>query len=122
MGPQGHTRYWFFELELQMTLINIQSAWLKRVVLANNLPTEVSAEVKEFLKQTKAETGETIYKDLKAEILSLFAAKEEDAFEKASQMLLKSKPSALAKELAQQLCNCKKKLHECCAAKTVLAL
>ena len=48
-------RYWFFELELQMTLINIQSAWLKRVVLANNLPTEVRAEVKEFLRQTKAE-------------------------------------------------------------------
>ena len=38
-------RYWFFEVELQMTLINVKSAWLKRVVLANNLPPDVRPEV-----------------------------------------------------------------------------
>ena len=69
---QDDIHYWFFEIELQMTLINIKSQWLKRVVLANNLPQNVRGEVKELLKQTKAEAGGTIYKELKAEIVALF--------------------------------------------------
>merc|ERR1711951_183746 len=70
-------RYWFFELELQMTLVNIQSQWLKRVVLANNLPDAVRGEVKELLKQTKAEAGTTIYKELKTEIIALYKPKDD---------------------------------------------
>merc|ERR1711951_290354 len=115
-------RYWFFELELQMTLINIQSQWLKRVILANNLPDSVRGEVKEFLKMTKAEAGATIYKEIKNEIIALYKAKGDESFEKASQMLLETTPSALVKKLANELCDCKKKLDKCCSAKTVSAL
>ena len=61
-------------------------------------------EVKEFLKQTKAEAGTTIYKDIKMELLSLYAIKEEESFERACQMLLDTKPSALLQRLAEELC------------------
>ena len=115
-------RFWFFELELQMTIINIQSAWLKRVILANNLSSLVKAELKEFLMKPKATAGATIYKELKTELYALFAPKEEDSYAKAKQLLLTSKPSALLKSLAEELCDCTKKLENCCAAKTVSAM
>ena len=35
------------------------------VILANNLPSLIRDEVKEYLKKTKAEAGATIYRDLK---------------------------------------------------------
>ena len=31
-------KYFFFEIENQMEIINVQSQWIKRVILANNLP------------------------------------------------------------------------------------
>ena len=50
-------------------------------------------------------------------MLALFAPKQEDSYRKATQMLLTSKPSALVKSLADELCDCQKKLENCCAAK-----
>ena len=114
--------YWFTELENQMTLINCQSQWLKRVILVNNLPSGVKDEMKEYLKKTKAQAGTTIYKDMKTQILELYGQKDDEAFEKAMTFVLKDKPSALCKALYEELCDCEKPLEKCCAAKTVLGL
>ena len=51
---RSDVRYWFFEIENQMELINIQSQWVKRCILANNLPEIVKDEVKELLKTQRA--------------------------------------------------------------------
>ena len=114
--------YYFLELENAMELLTIKNQWHKRVVLANNLPGEIKAELKETLKKTKSAAPPKVYKVLKFKIIALFGPKENEAFEKASQLILKQKPSALAKELIELLCDCEDPLKECCAAKTVTAL
>ena len=118
--------YWFSELESQMDIIQIKSQWIKRVVCSNNLPPEVKAEMKALLKKTKIQcTGEykNIYKVLKVKTIELFGATEDDAFERAAQLTLKGKPSALAKELTEIMCDCcDPPLSACCGSKTVGAL
>ena len=114
--------YWFGELEQQMELIQVKSQWTKRIILSNNLPREVKAEVKEILKKPKSAAPVNIYKGLKSKLLELFGPNEEDAFEKAAQLVLTGKPSALAKRIAEILCQCDPPLSDCCAAKTVAAL
>ena len=88
-------KYFFFEIENQMEIINVTSQWIKRVILANNLPSTVKTEVKDVLKKTKNEAGATVYKDLKAKILKLFGRKEGENYERALQLTLHqgSKPS-----------------------------
>ena len=117
--------YWSFELELQMTIFNVGSQWVKRIILANNLPPEVRGELKELLKQTKAQVTADktkIYKELKTTVLELHGKKDDQAFEEACNLNLTTKPSALCKNLYEILCQCKKTLDGCCQAKTVLGL
>ena len=66
-----------------MELVSITSQWYKRIVLQNNLPEKVLAEVKHLLKKNKASAGATAYKDLKLKVMELFAKKEETLFEEA---------------------------------------
>ena len=114
--------YFFFKLENQMELINITSQWYKRVVLANNLREDIEVEVKDILKKTKTNAPPKVYKVLKHKIISLFGEKEEDAFERAAQLELTGKPSALAKKIVDIMCQCDPPLVDCCGAKTVSAL
>ena len=60
--------YWFTELENGMELINIKSQWVKRVILSNNLPEQIKAEIKDLLKVPKSGLGaenKLIYKNIK---------------------------------------------------------
>ena len=122
---RSDVRYWFFEIENQMELINIQSQWVKRCILANNLPEIVKDEVKELLKKPKSKLisahDKMIYKALKSKVLKLFGKKEGDNYDLASQLMLTGKPSALAKKLTELLCECDPPL-QCCATETVAAL
>ena len=104
-----------------MEIYNVRSQWLKGVVLANNLPPLIKAEVKETLRKPRAQAGPTIYKDLKAKVMKLFGKKEGERYEKASQMLLTGKPSKLAKEITELLCTCDPPL-QCCQAETVAGM
>ena len=116
--------YFFFELENQMELVQLKSQWLKRVVLANNLPEQVKDELKATLKKTKSTAPAKVYKVLKTKIFALFGPKEGDKYEKALQLQLTGKPSALAKQLAELLCKCDPPLSsdDCCALDTVAAM
>ena len=116
--------WWFSELEMQMTLINVRSQWLKRVILSNNLPDNVKQEVKAELRKTKSAAPTNIYKVLKTKILGLFGPKEGERFEEAAQLTLAAfkKPSALAKRMTELLCQCDTPLENCCSAETVSAL
>ena len=116
--------WWFSELEMQMTLINIKSQWIKRVILSNNLPDNVKQEVKSELRKTKSQAATNIYKILKTKVLNLFGPKEGERFEEAAQLNLAAfkKPSALAKRMTELLCECDTPLEACCSAETVSAL
>merc|ERR1711989_137260 len=78
--------YFFFELENQMELIALKSQWLKRVVLANNLPEDVKNELKATLKKPKSAAPDKVYKKLKDKVFDLFGPKEGDKYEKALQL------------------------------------
>ena len=127
-------RWWFTELENQMTLINIRSQWVKRVIVSNNLPEDVKAQVKDILKKPKSQAPTTVYKVIKTKVLNLFGPKEGENFEKAFALELTTTPSALAKRLVELLCQCEEPLGmtinqagdvtsgDCCQAETISAL
>ena len=117
-------KWWFTELEMQMTLINIQSQWIKRVILSNNLPDSVKSQVKDILKKTKSQAPAKVYKTLKTKVLELFGPREGDRFEEAASLVLTTTPSALAKRITELLCECDgdTPLTGCCQAETVSAL
>ena len=114
--------YFFSDLEMRMELLTITSQWYKRIVLVNNLPEHVKAQLRTLLKKNKAAAGSTIYKDIKTKVRELFAKKEESLFDEAFDLVMTSTPSAFAKELVERLCECDPPLENCCQARTVAAL
>ena len=108
--------WWFSELKMQMTLLNIQSQWIERVNLSNNLPDDVRGEVKDILKKPKSQAPALVYKVLKGKVLKLFGPREGQRFEEASQLVLTGKPSALAKRITELLCQCDTPLQQPAAA------
>ena len=117
---------WFMELEMQMEILNIKTQWVKRIILGNNIPETVKAEVKDLLKVKKSQLtdeNKLIYKVLKTKILKLFGKREGENYDEACAMLLTSemKPSALCKRLTETLCKCSPQL-QCCVADVVASL
>ena len=108
--------YWFTEFELQLTLIDVQSQWLKRLALQRFLPPEIRQEVKTLFKLSKADAGNDIYKKCKTELIELFGAKQEDCYIRAKNRVMTGKPSQLGKALMDDLCKKSRKLDGCCCA------
>ena len=54
-------RYWFSELEGEMTMATVKSQWLKRTVLQRNLPKKQKEDVKALLTLSQTEAGNDIY-------------------------------------------------------------
>ena len=80
---KNDVKYWFNVTEAEMKKFGINRQWDKKNALATMLPADITEEVKPILRLTQDEAGDTIYKDLKTEIISLFGPREEDAFKKA---------------------------------------
>ena len=111
--------YWFSELELQLTLIEVKSQWLKRLAVQRFLPVEIREEVKDLLRLKQTEAGNDIYKRIKAELVELFGSKPEDAYLRAKNRVMTGKPSQLGKALISDICTKKKKLDGCCCSRIV---
>ena len=71
--------YWFNATESQLKKYGINSQWSKKDAVATMLPDDVTDEVKPILRLTQEEAGDHVYKDLKQEIIHLYAQKEEDS-------------------------------------------
>ena len=85
--------FWFTQIENEMFTCTIKSQWMKRVVLVKNLPPEVQNDVKSLLVLKQSEAPADIYKQVKTELLRIYAPKEEDKYKKA---LGVSSPACLA--------------------------
>ena len=72
-----------------------------------------------ILRLLQNEAGDTIYKDLKQEILQLYGSKDEDAFNKAISLKMTGKPSAFGKKLVHILCPGAKPFDSCHCARIV---
>ena len=62
-------RFWFSELEDEMSMAGINKQWLKRSVLKRNLPVIQKEDVKELLTLQQTEAGAHIYLTIKKELL-----------------------------------------------------
>ena len=105
--------FWFYQLEDQLTLIEVKSQWTKKVALSRFLPIEVQNEVKSLFKIQKANAGNNLYFRIKKEILDLYGSKPEENFARAESRVLTGKPSQLGKLLIEDLCPGDVKLQGC---------
>ena len=110
---------WFSELEGQLEVIEVKAQWTKRTALQRFLPLEIKSEAKSLFKLTKTQAGDDIYKKIKDELIQLFGAKPEDAYNRAKNRVMTGKPSQLGKSLIEDICACSPKLKCPCCAKIV---
>ena len=112
-------KFWFNNFERTIKHFGIKNQTTKYEALINQLPQEVTDEVKGILRQDEDELGATPYKVLKNELLSLYKCRPEDAYAKASSRVLVGKPSTLGKQIMNDLCECGKSIECKCCAKII---
>ena len=77
---QNDVKFFFNSVEAQMKKHGINRQWDKKDSILPLLPDKIIEECKPILRLTQDEAGDSVYKDLKTEILSLYGPREEDAF------------------------------------------
>ena len=108
-------KFWFNNFERTIKHFGIKSQTTKYEALINQLPKEVTDEVKSILSTDEEELGDTPYLTLKTELLSLYSPRPEDAYAKAVSRVLTGKPSSLGKLILNDMCDCPRKLQcKCC--------
>ena len=115
-------KFWFAELEAEMTMASIKSQWMKKTVLQRNLPTKQKEDVKSLLTLTQAQAGVDIYRKLKNELVRIYAPKAKDSYCKALSRTMVGLPSQLGNQLVDDVCKKSDKLNGCCCASAVEAL
>ena len=115
-------RFWFAEMEAEMTMATIKSQWMKKTVLQRNLPTKQKEDVKALLVLTQAQAGQDIYFRIKTELIRIYAPKAKDSYCKALSRTMVGLPSQLGNQLVDDVCKKASKLNGCCCAAAVEAL
>ena len=115
-------KFWFSEIEAEMTMATIKSQWLKKTVLQRNLPTKQKEDVKSLLTLTQAQAGPDIYFKIKNELVRIYAPKAKDSYCKALTRTMVGLPSQLGNQLVDDVCKKASKLEGCCCAAAVEAL
>ena len=115
-------RFWFAEIEAEMTMATIKSQWLKKTVLQRNLPTKQKEDVKSLLTLNQIQAGTDIYLKLKNELIRIYAPKAKDSYCKALTRTMVGLPSQLGNQIVEDVCKKASKLEGCCCAAAVEAL
>ena len=115
-------RFWFTQLEDEMTMASVGSQWLKKTVLQRNLPNKQKEDVKAFLTLQKAQAGNHIYLDIKNELIRIYAQKPCDSYRKALTRTMVGLPSQLGYQIVDDVCKMPVKLVGCCCPAAVQAL
>ena len=111
--------FYFTSLEASLKHIGVKNQWSKREVLHSLLPDDVQTQVIHILKKGQDTAGTHPYRTLKKELLKIFAPKPEAAFQKAMSRRLTDTPSALAKQIVNDLCTCDEPISSSCCQRTV---
>ena len=115
--------FFFSQLEDAMSFAGIKKQYTKRRILVTNLPKKQVDDLKGLLRLNEANAGDTPYKTAKNRLMEIYGPKEEDAYGKATNLVLTDLPSQLAKQIADQMCSCQPPLPaECCAVKAVAGI
>merc|ERR1712212_1359090 len=92
-------------------------------ILVTNLPKKQVYDLKGLLRLNEASAGTTPYKTAKNRLIEIYGPKEEDAYGRATNLVLTDLPSQLAKQIADQMCSCQPPLPVgCCAVRAVAGI
>ena len=114
--------YWFNATESQIKKFGINEQWSKKDAIVTMLPDDVIEECKPILRLTQQEAGDTIYKDLKTEILKQYGPREEDSFQKAMALKFSGKPSAYGKKIIHLICPGARPFESCHCSRIVYGI
>ena len=115
-------KFWFSQLEGEMTMASVKSQWLKRTVLQRNLPNKQKEDVKALLTLNQTEAGNDIYLKIKRDLIRIYAPKPEDSYKKALGRAMVGLPSQLGLQIVEDICKKVPKLAGCCCAGAALAI
>ena len=115
-------KFWFSQLENEMLMTSINSQWLKKSVLQRNLPNKQKEDVKDLLTLPKSEAGNSIYLDIKTELIRIYAPKAQDSYQKALTRTMVGLPSQLGTQIINDICKKHPKLTGCCCDRAALAI
>ena len=105
--------FWFSQFEDQLTLIGVKKQWTKKIALVRFLPAPIQSQVKSLLTLKQSTAGDDIYLRIKTQLLKLYGAKPEDAYNRAKNRVLTGSPSELGKALVEDICPNDVKLQGC---------
>ena len=115
--------FFFSQLEDAMSFAGIKKQYTKRRILVTNLPKKQVDDLKGLLRLNEANAGDTPYKTAKHRLMEIYGPKEDDAYGRATNLVLTDLPSQLAKQIADQMCSCQPPLPAgCCAVKAVAGI
>ena len=103
-------------------MASIGSQWLKKIVLQRNLPNKQKEDIKSYLTLTQTEAGTSIYKDIKDELIRIYAPKPANSYLKALQRTMVGLPSQLGYQIIADICKKGNKLDGCCCAAAAQAI
>ena len=120
---QSDIKFWFAQLEDEMTMASVGSQWLKKTVLQRNLPLKQKEDVKGFFTLQKDQAGNHIYFDIKSELIRIYDAKPCDAYKRALTRTMTGLPSQLGFQIVGDVCKKPVKFADnCCCPAHVFAL
>ena len=115
-------KFWFANFERTIKHFGVKSQVTKKEALINQLTKAATDECKNLIALDEDEAGDTPYLDLKNELMKLYGPRPEDSYAKAASRVLVGKPSTLAKQLINDLCECGKTIECKCCAKTIFGM
>ena len=114
--------FWFSQLEGEMLLASVGSQWLKKTILQRNLPNKQKEDVKSYLVLDQLQAGASIYKDIKENLIRIYAPKPSVSYQRALQRTMTGLPSQLGYQIVDDICKKPRKLDGCCCAGAAQAL
>ena len=110
--------FYFAQVEVKMKQSGVKSNFTKLQVLSTILPTKAINSIKNILKKQESEFPQKdAYLQAKTKLLRVFGPCENADFERAMGRVMTDKPSQLAEDLINDLCD--KELKNCCCIKVI---
>ena len=118
---QEDIKFYFSQVEVKMKSAGVKSNFTKLQVLSTILPPKAINAIKNILKKQESDfTQKDAYLQAKTKLLRVFGACENADFERAMARVMTDKPSQLAEDLINDLCD--RELKNCCCIKVVSGL
>ena len=110
--------FWFNQAEIKMQQAGVKKQFTKLQALSTCLPREVIDDIKPFLRKKETDyPDKNAYLLTKTHILDVFGQAVDAAFDRAMARVLTGKPSQLARQLVDDLCE--HELDGCCCSKFI---